>query len=257
MEEELKLVADFDMAMIEDFFLSLDRQGPGSEEITKLALSFINNLSPESKIADIGCGAGGQTLTLAANTPGNIVAVDLLPRMIARVNERMKQQGFSDRVTGFTGSMAELPFKENEMDLLWAEGSIYNIGFRKGLNEWKKFLKPGGMIAVSEVSWLTPTRPEKIDRFWTFNYSEIDLISNKVKQMEQAGYTPVAHFVIPENCWMENFFRPMREHAEAFLQRHGYSQAARDFATRELDEANIYQQYKSYYGYVFYIGIKN
>lgn len=40
MEEEVKLV------------------DPGSEEITKLALSFINNLSPESRIADIGCGAG-------------------------------------------------------------------------------------------------------------------------------------------------------------------------------------------------------
>ena len=61
MKEELKLIADFDMNMIEDFFSPLDRQGPGSEEVTKLALSFVGNLSPESKIADIGCGAGGQT----------------------------------------------------------------------------------------------------------------------------------------------------------------------------------------------------
>lgn len=257
MAEELKLVEDFDMTMIEDFFLPLDRQGPGSEEVTRLALSFAGNLSPESKIADIGCGAGGQTLTLAAHTEGHIVAVDLLSRMIAKLNERMKQHGFSNRVTGITGSMTELPFKENEFDLLWAEGSIYNIGYERGLREWKKFMKPGGMIAVSEVSWLTPTRPEEIDRFWTFNYGEIDLVSNKVKQMEQAGYTPVAHFVLPEYCWTENFFEPMRKHAESFLQKYGYSKVARDFAKRELDESRIYEQYKSYYGYVFYIGIKN
>ena len=257
MKEELKLIADFDMNMIEDFFSPLDRQGPRSEEVTKLALSFIGNLSPESKIADIGCGAGGQTLTLAANTRGKITAIDLLPKMIARVNDRMKQHGFSDRVSGITGSMAELPFKENELDLIWAEGSIYNIGYERGLNEWKKFLKPGGIIAVSEASWFTPTRPEEIDRFWTFHYSEIDLISTKIKQMEQAGYTPAAHFVLPENCWTENFFRPAQEHAESFLQKYKYSDDAKTFVTGQLNESNLYQRYKSYYGYVFYIGIKN
>lgn len=57
MEQELQLVADFDM--IVDFFSRLNRQGPGSQQVTRQALSFIGELSDNAKIADIGCGSGG------------------------------------------------------------------------------------------------------------------------------------------------------------------------------------------------------
>ena len=34
MEQELQLVADFDFDMIVDFFSRLNRQGPGSQQVT-------------------------------------------------------------------------------------------------------------------------------------------------------------------------------------------------------------------------------
>ena len=37
--------------------------------------------------------------------------------------------------------MDALPFQEEELDLIWSEGAIYNIGFERGMNEWNKFLK--------------------------------------------------------------------------------------------------------------------
>lgn len=51
--------------------------------------------------------------------------------------------GLGDRVTALVGSMDELAFGDEELDLIWAEGSIYNIGFERGLTEWRRFLKPG------------------------------------------------------------------------------------------------------------------
>ena len=59
-----------------------------------------------------------------------------------------------DRVKGIVGSMDNLPFQNEELDLIWSEGAIYNIGFERGLNEWRRYLKPGGYIAVSEVRGL-------------------------------------------------------------------------------------------------------
>jgi hypothetical protein len=41
--------------------------------------------------------------------------------------------------------MDDLPFKEEELDLIWSEGAIYNIGFEKGLREWRKYLKKMGI----------------------------------------------------------------------------------------------------------------
>ena len=54
-------IQEFDVNLICDFFLNTNRQGPGSPEATLKALSFINNLTVQSLIADLGCGTGGQT----------------------------------------------------------------------------------------------------------------------------------------------------------------------------------------------------
>jgi ubiquinone/menaquinone biosynthesis C-methylase UbiE len=71
-------------------------------------------------------------------------------------------------VKGIVGSMDNLPFQSEELDLIWSEGAIYNIGFERGLNEWRRYLKPGGYIAVSESSWFTDERPAEINDFWVF-----------------------------------------------------------------------------------------
>lgn len=257
MEQELQLVADFDFDHDRGLFFTPNRQGPGSQQVTRQALSFIGELSDNAKIADIGCGSGGQTITLAENTKGQITAIDLFPKMITLLKERAIHHGLSDRISGIAVSMENLPFEPGELDLIWAEGSIYNIGFERGLREWKQFLKPGGMIAVSEVSWLTNTRPDEIEQFWNFNYAEIDTISNKIKKMEEAGYSPVAHFILPEYCWLDCFYKPMQENIPLFLEKYKNSKPAQQLVQRELDEIDYYRKYKSYYGYVFYIGMKN
>jgi len=47
--------------------IGLERQGPGSPEMTIRALSFLDNIDHISKAADLGCGTGGQTMVLAQN----------------------------------------------------------------------------------------------------------------------------------------------------------------------------------------------
>ena len=94
--------------------------------------------------------------------------------------------------------MDNLPFQNEELDLIWSEGAIYNIGFERGMNEWNRFLKKDGFIAVTEASWFTPERPAEIEDFWLANYPEIDTIPTKIAQMEKAGYTLTAHFILPE-----------------------------------------------------------
>ena len=72
MNDENKSIHEFDVELICEYFSGLERQGPGSPEITIKALSFIDNLNDKSRIADIGCGSGGQTMVLARHTLGNI-----------------------------------------------------------------------------------------------------------------------------------------------------------------------------------------
>lgn len=109
----------------------MERQGPGSPEVTTRALSFIDNLTDKSLIADIGCGTGGQTMVLAQHAPGSITGIDLFPGFVDIFNRDAGRLGLQDRVKGIVGSMDNLPFREEELDLIWSEGAIYNIGFER------------------------------------------------------------------------------------------------------------------------------
>ena len=256
MSNEIKSIHEFDLNLICEYYSSVERQGPGSPEITIKALSFIDNLSEESRIVDIGCGTGGQTMVMAQNTSGHITGIDLFPAFIDIFNYNAKKLNLQDKVDGIVGSMDNLPFKNEELDLIWSEGAIYNIGFEKGLNEWRKFLKTGGYVAVSEGSWFTEERPTEIEEFWMDAYPEIDTIPNKVEQMQKAGYIPVATFILPEECWTEHFFAPQVSAQEVFLKKYAGNKTAKDFIANQQHENQLYYKYKEYYGYVFYIGKK-
>ena len=250
---EKQTIHDFDLNIIYDFFSNSERQGPGSSEETLRALSFINGLTEKSKIADIGCGTGGQTMVLGQNTPCEIIGVDAWPDFIDQFNQNARSKNLQNRVKGIVGNMENLPFEEEELDLIWSEGAIYNIGFERGLNEWRKFLKKGGYIAVTENTWFSEERPAEIQDFWQKAYPEIDTIPNKVAQMQKAGYLPIATYVLPETIWTAYYtWQTLRR--EAFLKKYSGNKAVEEFIDAQRYEAELYYKYKEYYGYVFYIG---
>ena len=193
MSNENKTIHDFELSLICDFFSNMERQGPGSPEATLKALSFVDGLTDKSLIADIGCGTGGQTIVVAGHVPGRITGIDLFPGFIDIFNRNARQLGLQDRVKGIVGSMDALPFGEEELDMIWCEGAIYNIGFERGLKEWRKYLKPGGYIAVSESSWFTDERPAEINDFWMDAYSEMDTLPNQVPSCTRRVISPLLH----------------------------------------------------------------
>ena len=161
-----------------------------------------------------------------------------------------------ERVKGVVGSMDHLPFEDEQLDLIWSEGAIYNIGFERGLNEWRKYLKTGGYIAVSESSWFTDRRPSKIEDYWMEHYPEIDTIPHKVTQIQQAGYIPISTFILPESCWTEHYFAPMVRAQEMFLEKYAGNKMVEKFVAFQRRDAKLYSKYKAFYGYVFYIAKK-
>ncbi|MEA3283629.1 MAG: class I SAM-dependent methyltransferase [Synergistota bacterium] len=253
--KEIK-IKNFKFNLINEFFVELDRQGPGSPEETIKALAFIDKLSSRSKIADLGCGTGAQTMVLAQNTEAIITALDLYAGSIDKLNARAKKLGLQPRVKGIVGSMDDLPFQDNELDLIWSEGAIANIGFEKGLNHWRRFLKKDGYVAVTYESWFTDERPSEIERWWMDAVPEIATIGQNISTMQKTGYIPVAAFALPESCWIDNYFIPQKARQEEFLKKHKGNKTAENMISFMRHEARLYSKHKEYYGYVFYIGKK-
>ncbi len=253
--EEIR-IHDFEFDLINEYFTGLERQGPGSPEETIKALSFIGTLSNKAKIADLGCGTGFQTMVLAQNTEATITAIDLYAGSIDKLNFMAKKLGFQRRINGIVGSMDNLPFQNDEFDLIWSEGAIANIGFEKGLKYWKGFLKQDGYVAVTYESWFTDERPAEIEKWWMDAVPEIGTIGQNISIMQKTGYVPVAAFTLPESCWIDNYFNPQKSRQEEFLKKHAGNKAVEDMISFLRREADLYSKYKQYYGYVFYIGKK-
>ena len=246
-----------EMQLLIDLHQRALRQGPGgdAETIKAIDLAGLDRSAPLT-IADIGCGTGASTLILARALNAQITAVDFLQDFLDALASRASQAGLADKITPLCAAMENLPFADESLDVIWSEGAIYNLGFAKGVADWNRLLKPGGLLVVSEITWLTHSRPEPLENHWLHEYPEIDLASAKLAVLEKSGYTPVAWFALPEYCWLENYYYPMQASFEAFLARHGNSEQARAIVEAERREIDLYQRYKKHYSYGVYIARK-
>ena len=241
-----------------DLHKGATRQGPGGDAETEKAIGVAGiDRDMPSKIADIGCGTGASTLTLARLLNAKITAVDFLQDFIDVLTVRAQSEDVEGKITPLCASMGQLPFEDEEFDVIWSEGAIYNIGFEKGIADWKRYLKPGGLLIASEITWLTKSRPSELQNHWDNEYPEIDTASAKIKALEENGYTPIGYFVLPEHCWLDNYYEPMHKDFNAFLNRHGNSEEARGIVDAERYEIELYEKYKAYFSYGVYIARKS
>lgn len=246
-----------DYQLLIDLHLHNDRQGPGGEMETKRALELcMLDRDVPLKIADIGCGTGASTLLLAKELEAKIIAVDFLQEFLDVLNTRATKAGLSDQISTICCSMENLPFEDEEFDIIWSEGAIYNMGFEEGVQDWNRYLKAGGLLVVSEITWITSSRSTEIQTYWDEEYPEIDVASSKISVLEKSGYSPIGYFILPESCWLKNYYQPLQDGFDNFLERNGSSEEAQMIVEWEKREIELYEKYKAEYSYGVYIARK-
>ena len=243
-----------DLRLLIDLHRDGDRQGPGGDAETRLAIALSGLQGARAlRVADIGCGSGASTLVLAQALDAAITAVDLFPEFLERLAARVRRAGLADQITPHAGSMDALPFAEDSLDAIWSEGAIYLMGFEAGISAWRRFLKPGGVLAVSELTWLTAARPAELQAHWAAEYPEVGRASAKIATLERCGYTPIGYFILPPHCWLDNYYRPLQRRFASFLDAHGQSDAATAVVAAEEREIALYETYADYVSYGYYV----
>jgi SAM-dependent methyltransferase len=246
-----------DIKLLIDLHLSADRQGPGGEAPTRRAIELSGLLNRRSlKIADVGCGTGASTLVLAQALDAHILAVDFLPEFLDVLKSRASRAGVADRIETLNASMDALPIEPSSLDAIWSEGAIYNMGFENGVRQWRELLKPGGILAVSELTWLTDHRPAELEAHWQEQYAEVGTASSKMAVLERNGYTPIGYFNLDEACWLDAYYRPMQQRFPDFLARHGSSAPAQAVVAAEALEIDLYERHRAFVSYGYYLARK-
>ena len=243
-----------DISFIFTMHEGLPRQGPGSNECTKKAFTMLKNLPDHPEILDIGCGAGMQTVELARLCPDcHVTAGDIHQPYLDDLSQKAAEAGVGEKITTLQASMDDLPFEDASFDVLWAESSIFIVGFGEGLNMWKRLLRPGGYLCVSEAVWFTTQPSPEAVAFWHECYPAITTVSENGAMAEHAGYEVIGTFPLPGSVWWDNYYTPLEGRLPDLKKAAaGYPDAEMlvGFSEREIE---MHREHGDEYGYQFFI----
>lgn len=237
----------------EIFHYSLPRQGPGDTTSTLKALSLVPHVGPTTRVLDVGCGTGPQTLVLAQHSEARITGIDSHEPFVSALNARSRALGLADRIEARVGDMRRLDYPSGSFDLIWCEGAIYIMGFETALRDWRTLLSPGGHVVVSEVCWSQPNPPPECAEFWMREYPAIRDVPEMLKAIEQCEYETIGHFTLPTSSWWDDFYRPLQESVTMFRERRRDEPDAQQVAAQIQREIDIWHAYSAFYSYEFFV----
>ena len=151
------------------------------------------------RILDIGCGSGFPTIELARLSQGDVTGIDIDQPALDTFTRAIQSAGLTDRVRAIHNSMFDMDFAEESFDIIWSEGSIYAIGFEKGLQEWKRLIKPGGFMVVHDEQGDVPARLKIFSRY---------------------GYELLGYFLLSIETWQTEYFTPLEKLVHEYLAQH-------------------------------------
>jgi len=234
----------------------LPRESPGRDKYTRKAFEMLPVLY-RPRILDVGCGSGGPTLELARLSQGEIVGLDINQPFLDRLTRKIEEAGLSDRVKPLNCSMFEMDFPDESLDIIWAEGSIFIIGFERGLREWRRFLKPNGFLVIHEMTWLRPNPPQEIYDYWKKYYPGIRTVEENLELIPRCGYDIIGHFTLTEDAWWVEYYNPLEKRIRKLRKKYVDDPKALLALDKEQREINMFKKYHKWYGSAFFVMQKN
>ena len=235
---------------IDLLFTGMDKLSPGDDSLSLYVLRSLPQHRFEV-VVDAGCGAGRQTFVLADELKTLVHAVDSYQPFLDRLRHRAKEKNFAQLVRTHWMDMKDIPRVFPTIDLLWAEGAAYNIGFANALASWARVIRQNGFAVISELCWLRDKIPDVVREFFRLGYPEMQSVEHNIATAEKAGYKIFNIYPLPKEAWVKDYYDTLEPRAKS-LVRHS-DIAVRDFAIETLKEIGTFKDAQDSYGYVFYV----
>lgn len=123
-------------------------------------LAIRHGIGPGMTVLEVGPGNGTYTLAAArrVGSTGKVVAIDIEPRMIDRVQRRIQAAGVAN-VEARLADVYALPFEADAIDAAYMITVIGEIPEpERAMKEIRRVLKPGGTVSFSEL-FIDPDYP--------------------------------------------------------------------------------------------------
>ncbi|WP_024877682.1 class I SAM-dependent methyltransferase [Saccharomonospora piscinae] len=108
-------------------------------------------ITSATRVLDIGSGYGGAARYLAKTFGAHVTCLNLSEVENERNRRFSEEQGCSDLVEVVDGSFEDLPFEDNEFDVVWSQDAMLHSGDRvRVLQEVARVLKPKGEFVFTD-----------------------------------------------------------------------------------------------------------
>ena len=106
---------------------------------------------PSSLVADLCCGTGDLALALRRVSSGRVVGTDFCHSMVQRA--RQKAAPLKNPLFVLDADTLRLPFADDSLNAVTIAFGFRNLAnYRKGLEEMRRVLRTGGVVAILEFS---------------------------------------------------------------------------------------------------------
>ena len=183
-------------------------------------------------ILDVGCGSGVSTLELARLSDGNIIGIDINQTLLKNLNRKIGEQGLSHRVKTVHSPLLEMGRPDEGFDIIWAEGSLRIIGFETSLKKCRQLLKSNGFLVV---------------------HDDTKTLSANRKNLQSYGYKLTAFFLLPEDAWWVDYYRPLEIRIKKLYAKHQNNSEALKVLDRYQNEVDTVKGNLKEYSSAFYI----
>ncbi len=114
-------------------------------------------LDPSSSVLEIGSGAGGCALHLAATVGCHVTGLDMNEGGVRNANELARARGLESRARFQNCDVSRgIPFDVNDFDAIYSNDAVCHIPNRLGLLlDARRVMKPGGRFLFSDAVVIT------------------------------------------------------------------------------------------------------
>ncbi len=158
-------------------------------------------IQPGMVVADVGAGAGYNTLRLAKRVgpQGKVLATDLQPEMLAMLRENVQVAGVAEVVRPILCTQTDPKLPEGAVDLILMVDVYHEASDPdSALEAWKKALKPGGRIVFVEYRAEDPTVPIKPEHKMSVAQVRKEVEPHGLVFQESKEFLPWQHVIIFE-----------------------------------------------------------
>jgi demethylmenaquinone methyltransferase/2-methoxy-6-polyprenyl-1,4-benzoquinol methylase len=173
-----------------------------------------------TRVLDLACGTGDFTLALAEASIPQVVGGDFSARMLEIAEQKISEAGRAQQVMFSVEDAEHLSFEADSFDAVTVAFGVRNFAnVMAGLREMSRVLRPGGQVAILELS--VPSNGILLKLYKLYFLHILPFIGGRISGNREAyEYLPMSVLNFPAP---DEFQAMMRDCGFEFVQHKAYN----------------------------------